>query len=142
MRPVRSHTGAGYLAIVLLCLLYPFHTASADGNREPASGVPRPVIARGQGETCVADNDFMRRNHMDMLNHQRDETVFKGLRDEPFSLRDCISCHVVEGADGMAVTVSDPKHFCRTCHDYAAVDIDCFQCHASRPESAGQSGAN
>ncbi len=142
MRPVRSHTGAGYLAIVLLCLLYPFNTASADGNREPASGVPRPAIARGLGETCVADNDFMRRNHMDMLKHQRDETVFKGLRDEAFSLRDCISCHVVEGADGMAVTVSDPQHFCRTCHDYTAVDIDCFQCHASRPESAGQSGAN
>jgi len=31
------------------------------------------------------------------------------------------------------VTVDDPQHFCRTCHDYAAVRPDCFQCHASRP---------
>jgi hypothetical protein len=34
------------------------------------------------------------------------------------------------------VTVSSPQHFCRSCHDYAAVKVDCFECHASRPEAA------
>jgi hypothetical protein len=88
----------------------------------------------------------MRRNHMDMLKHQRDETMIEGLRGEQYSLKECIACHVVFGPDSIPVTVSSPQHFCRSCHDYAAVSIDCFQCHASRPDASDsfadrQSGA-
>jgi [DsrC]-trisulfide reductase subunit J len=100
-----------------------------------ASGdVPYPDIARGQGESCVADTDFMRRNHMSLLMHQRDDTMRKGIRSKQYSLKECLACHAVAGPDAIPVTVEDPKHFCRSCHDYAAVKIDCFQCHASRPE--------
>jgi hypothetical protein len=24
-------------------------------------------------------------------------------------------------------------HFCQSCHNYAAVKIDCFECHSSKP---------
>ena len=96
--------------------------------------MPLPVIARGEGENCVADTQFMRRNHMTMLRHQRDETMREGIRGNQYSLRDCVACHAVMGPDAMPVTVASPEHFCRSCHDYAAVNIDCFQCHASRPE--------
>ncbi len=99
------------------------------------SDVPRPDIPRGQGEHCVEDTDFMRRNHMTLLMHQRDETVLKGVRSKQHSLKGCISCHVVHGSDAKPVTASSPKHFCSSCHDYAAVKIDCFQCHASRPDA-------
>jgi hypothetical protein len=98
-------------------------------------GVPVPAIPRGQGDSCVEDTDFMRRNHMTMLRHQRDETMREGIRGNQYSLRDCVACHAVMGPDAMPVTVASPQHFCRSCHDYAAVNIDCFQCHASRPES-------
>ncbi len=101
-----------------------------------AGDVPRPNIPKGKGEQCVADTDFMRRNHMTMLKHQRDETVLKGIRGEPHSLKDCVSCHAVPGPDAKPVTVASPKHFCRSCHDYAAVKIDCFECHASRPDAS------
>jgi predicted CXXCH cytochrome family protein len=131
----RKRANRGLQGLAFACLLAMTIPAGADQDGDRSGGVPMPVIPAGQGEACVADNDFMRRNHMDMLVHQRDETVFKGLRDEAFSLKDCISCHVVRDADARAVTVSDPRHFCRSCHDYAAVSIDCFQCHASRPES-------
>lgn len=117
------------LALALACA-----TAQATGAAE--SGVPYPAIAGGQGEACVADTDFMRRNHMDLLKHQRDETMQDGVRGNPYSLRECLDCHVVMGADAMPVTAQDPQHFCRSCHDYAAVKIDCFGCHASRPEVA------
>ncbi len=117
------------VAIVLIAaVLLPSMAALAS---EPG-WVPKP--ARGQGEKCVADTDWMRRNHMKVLMHQRDETVHEGIRTKRFSLKGCIECHAVKGADGKPVTVSDPKHFCRTCHDYAAVRVDCFECHASRPE--------
>ncbi|HMN70829.1 MAG TPA: hypothetical protein PKA55_03045 [Rhodoblastus sp.] len=102
---------------------------------EAADRTPIPQPARPAGaQTCVADTEFMRRNHMTMLLHQRDETVHEGIRTRQFSLANCVACHAVKGADGKPVAYSDPKHFCRTCHSYAAVRVDCFECHASRPE--------
>ena len=98
------------------------------------SDVPQPDIPKGQGEQCVEDSNLMRRNHMTMLKHQRDETMLKGVRSKQYSLKECVACHAVPGPDSTPVTVASPKHFCRSCHDYAAVKIDCFQCHASRPE--------
>jgi predicted CXXCH cytochrome family protein len=103
------------------------------------SGVPLPDIARGLGDACVEDVEFMRRNHMKLLMHQRNQTMREGIRSKQYSLRECVACHSVRGPDAIPVTVADPNHFCRSCHDYAAVSIDCFQCHASRPE-AGNPG--
>lgn len=94
--------------------------------------------AKGKGDKCVAPTDWMRRNHMSVLMHQRDKTVHTGVRAGPFDLKGCISCHAVKGEDGRAVTVQDSRHFCRTCHDYVAVKVDCFECHASRPEEEQQ----
>jgi hypothetical protein len=94
---------------------------------------PVPTPAKGKGASCVAPVEWMRRNHMTALLHQRDKTVHAGERGSKFSLRGCIECHAVKGEDGRAVSVSDPRHFCRSCHDYAAVHIDCFECHASQP---------
>ncbi len=108
--------------------------AEAEMEKGGYNGVPLPVIARGQGDNCVADTQFMRRNHMTMLRHQRDETMREGIRGKQYSLRECVACHAVTGPDAIPVTVASPEHFCRSCHDYAAVNIDCFQCHASRPE--------
>jgi len=119
------------LAIPLLAAALALPLGSAYAG--DASWLPKP--ARGQGEKCVADTDWMRRNHMTVLMHQRDNTVHDGIRTKRFSLKGCIECHAVKGADGKPVTVASEKHFCRTCHDYAAVRIDCFECHASRPDA-------
>jgi predicted CXXCH cytochrome family protein len=105
------------------------------GNARASDAIWPPKPARGQGEKCVADTDWMRRNHMTVLMHQRDNTVHDGIRTTRFSLKGCIECHAVKGADGKPVTVASPTHFCRSCHDYAAVRVDCFECHASRPET-------
>ena len=103
------------------------------------AGPPQP--AKGRGDKCVAPTDWMRRFHMTTLTHQRDKTVHEGIRTEQFSLKGCIDCHQVKGGDGKPVTVADPQHFCRTCHDYAAVRVDCFDCHASRPGEATKTGS-
>ena len=94
---------------------------------------PLPEIPKGKGEKCVEDTEFMRSNHMELLLHQRDETMHQGIRTKKHSLKECISCHAVNGADNQPVSVANPKHFCRVCHDYASVQIDCFECHASKP---------
>jgi hypothetical protein len=103
-------------------------------NQSHAGEIDKPVIPKGKTDSCVADSKFMRLNHMDLLTHDRDKTVREGDRSIKYSLKECIACHAVEGEDGINVTASSPQHFCRVCHDYAAVSIDCFQCHASRPE--------
>lgn len=114
------------LALVVLAL--------ASLHPAQAGDVPLPALTKGKGERCVEDTAVMRRDHMQMLGHQRDATVHEGIRTPQHSLKECITCHVTPGADGKPVTVADPKHFCRGCHDYAAVRPDCFECHASRPE--------
>lgn len=107
---------------------------AAEEDSRMAGRVPLPAIPQGQGESCVEDTDFMRRNHMQLLMHQRDETTLHGLRGKQHSLKECVSCHAVPGPDERPLTASSPKHFCRACHDYTAVKIDCFECHASRPD--------
>ena len=98
------------------------------------SGVPRPTISKGKGDKCIRETDFMRANHMELLLHKRDETMRKGIRTKDSSLQQCIECHAVPGNDGLPVSADDSRHFCVACHTYAAVKIDCFECHASRPE--------
>ena len=101
---------------------------------ESAGRTPLPAIPKGKGDHCVRSTDFMRRYHMVMLKHQRDETVHEGVRSGDFSIKACVNCHAVNGADGQPVGYADPKHFCRSCHDYESVSIDCFECHQSKPE--------
>ncbi|GAB4361292.1 MAG: sulfate reduction electron transfer complex DsrMKJOP subunit DsrJ [Gammaproteobacteria bacterium] len=89
--------------------------------------VPLPQLAPALGEQCVEDTDFMRRNHMDLLKHQRDETVHRGIRTRRYSLKNCLDCHAPKATTATAAT---EKHFCQSCHEYAGVRLDCFQCHA------------
>ena len=125
----------GILALALVCITSLAGVVYAVEADSTSGGVPLPAIPMAQGDRCVEDTDIMRRNHMDMLKHQRDETMLKGVRNKQYSLKECINCHAVYGPDAVPLTVASPQHFCRSCHDYAAVSIDCFQCHASRPDT-------
>jgi len=117
------------LPALLLLAAWPALAAPADG----AGRVPLPAVDAGAGGQCVEPVEFMRRNHMELLLHQRDETMHRGIRTQRHSLRNCINCHAVDGA-GQPVTLDDPEHFCVSCHRYAAVKLDCFQCHTGTPE--------
>lgn len=132
----QERTSYAMIAVVLIYMAGLAVAASATETEPVANSgrVPLPVIPIGEGDSCVEDIDFMRRNHMSLLMHQRDETVQEGIRSKQYSLKECLSCHAVLGPDATPVTAASPQHFCRSCHDYAAVKIDCFQCHASRPE--------
>ena len=101
---------------------------------EPVGRTPLPMIERATpGTTCVADPAVMRRTHMTLLRHQRDETVHRGVREARDSLQGCIGCHASASTGSVAQAQTD---FCVGCHRYAAVQIDCFECHASRPRAA------
>ncbi|VAX06487.1 hypothetical protein MNBD_GAMMA25-1906 [hydrothermal vent metagenome] len=88
---------------------------------------------------CVNPIDDMRRNHMEYLLHQRDDTMHRGIRTTKYSLAECVECHVSADDNGNYAEFGESEHFCSSCHNYAAVTIDCFQCHNDKPESAGLS---
>jgi cytochrome c553 len=97
---------------------------------EAAAGVDLPKLEKGKGEKCVEDTQFMRRNHMDLLKHQRNETMRKGIRTTKHSLKQCVECHASEQTGSVAASKQD---FCVACHSYASVKLDCWDCHATKP---------
>ena len=81
---------------------------------------------------CVEATEYMRANHMDLLDTWRDTVVREGVRtytseagkDYTMSLSDtCLGCH------------SKKEQFCDACHTYSAVDPYCWSCHVV-PEEA------
>jgi len=82
---------------------------------------------------CVRETAFMRRNHMELIKHQRDLTVHQGIRSTTDSLAGCVSCHVSYDQQGQPVSVYSEGQFCKACHELAAVDLPCFDCHATVP---------
>ena len=89
-------------------------------------------------DQCVEPTEFMRRNHMELLIHQRDETVHRGIRTKNHSLVECIACHAEKDSDGQFVSINAEGQFCQDCHVTAAVSMDCFQCHATKPDVNAQ----
>ena len=100
------------------------------------AGTPLPIIhePEGEGVKCVEPEEVMRRDHMNFILHQRDETMHKGIRTSKYSLAECIDCHVQPDDNGNIASVDSKEHFCNSCHEYAGVTIDCFECHADKPQ--------
>jgi len=97
---------------------------------------PFPTVHEPADESlkCIHPEEEMRRNHMNYILHERDETMYEGIRNEPASLAGCIDCHVEPNEKGEIAGIETEEHFCNACHQYASVQIDCFQCHADRPQ--------
>ena len=115
------------ISIVLAGFMLLFPLA---GNAE----TPFPQIHEPEGKQCVEPEDEMRRNHMEYITHQRDKTVHEGIRTEKYSLAKCIDCHVEPNKNGEIASSDTKEHFCNGCHEYASVQIDCFECHADKPQ--------
>ena len=89
-----------------------------------------PNIDIGKGGQCVEpDHALMRKTHMNLLKHQRDETMRKGIRGQKYSLAECVECHASTKTNSV---LGSNEAFCQGCHAYAAVKLDCFECHANK----------
>jgi len=121
---------------LILGLLLGAHTpamaddAATDENTD-SFFIPEAQRRFSDEQGCVEPTEVMRHNHMEFILDQRDATVHEGIRTKQYSLNECIDCHVSAAAD--APHIDSEKHFCNSCHTYAGVSIDCFQCHADRP---------
>ncbi len=130
MKRVYSHLKNITAGIVLLTL-----TLAVNADE---SGGLLPPLAKAKGEQCVEPTDVMRRNHFEYILHQRDQTLYQGIRASKYSLVECIDCHVLPDENNAYVSHDESEHFCTTCHEVAAVKIDCFECHSDRPVDMSQ----
>lgn len=114
--------------VLVLSLFASVHSADTSSAAKPGLG---PLVEKARGGQCVEDPAFMRRNHMKLLKHQRDDTVHGGIRTGKYSLKECVTCHASQSNQSVN---AEAGNFCQSCHVYAAVKIDCFECHASKPD--------
>ena len=122
--------------LFLAVLLLPGLLAAPLLAQEDSSGL-YPAVPKALGAPHEEGNEFWRVNHMDLLRHDRDQTLRLGDRTVPASLKQCLVCHAVTGPDAEPVAANDSGGFCAVCHEYAAVNIDCFSCHKATPDPRG-----
>jgi hypothetical protein len=95
--------------------------------------VPELKLPTNGSTECVEATEYMRSEHMDLLNQWRDEVVREGARDyvststgKTFDMslsRTCMDCH------------ANKAEFCDACHTYMAVSPYCWDCHVEPKEA-------
>lgn len=101
---------------------------------EAIGGFVVPGSKAASLDQCVEPTNKMRHYHMEYIRHQRDTTVYDGIRHTKYSLSGCVSCHAGHDAQSAPIPVNAKSQFCNACHEKAAVTLNCFDCHATVPD--------
>jgi hypothetical protein len=120
------------LAVLLIGVIAGLGFAVAGGDEKAVVGVEGSAKA-DKLDACVAPTEFMRKNHFELIMHQRDITVHQGIRKTDNALAGCVECHVRSDHAGNHVPIDAPGEFCAACHEYTGATLDCFTCHATVP---------
>jgi hypothetical protein len=110
---------------------FPFYYNMGRANVKPELKTDTPAIQEWEKQygkkECVESKEFMRAEHMQLLNNWRDSVVrdmnrqyvskTSGKVFEMSLQNGCLRCH------------SNKKQFCDQCHNYMAVKPYCFDCH-------------
>jgi hypothetical protein len=115
------------LVVAIGLLTFPIWYDSARGISSEAPEL-KPAV---EGETCIYPTEYMRESHMNVLMDWRDRVVrqdermvnINGHEWEMSLTRTCMECH------------DSKEQFCDQCHNYAAVNVYCWDCHVA-PEAA------
>ena len=114
------------LVIFAFIFLFPFLYNHGSASPQPKPSLDTPAIKALAQKKCVEDKQFMITTHMQFLNDWRDQALREGNRWYVnkegkkiwISLQNtCLRCH------------SNKKEFCDKCHNYAAVNPYCWDCH-------------
>lgn len=123
------------LGLIIFVALFasPFYLNMGMGKAttKPELKIDTPEIQKLADKKCVEPKEFMRAEHMQILNNWRDAVVRDGDREQIIisgqkydkSLQNgCMKCH------------SNKKDFCDKCHNYVAVKPYCWDCHIAPKE--------
>ncbi len=110
------------LIVFLVLITFPTWYNVATGQATYVPELEKAV----KGEQCVADTEYMRAKHMDLLNDWRDRVVRErervhtapdGTKYNMSLTNTCLDCH------------ENKEKFCDRCHTYLGVDPYCWDCH-------------
>jgi hypothetical protein len=115
---------------------FPFYYNIGKKNAKPEPKVDTPAIQEWEKQygkkECVESKEFMRTEHMQLINLWRDSVVRNMNRlyistsnHKKFNMslqNGCMQCH------------SNKKKFCDECHNYMAVKPFCWDCHIQPKE--------
>ncbi|WP_075365371.1 sulfate reduction electron transfer complex DsrMKJOP subunit DsrJ [Desulfosporosinus metallidurans] len=118
------------LVIFVAILTLPFFYNRDKANKGPEINLNTPSIQQLAVKQCIEPTEYMRANHMQLLNQWRDAAVRYGKTEYinsqgksfKISIQTCLNCH-----SDPALNTSD--QFCVSCHKYAAVKPNCWSCH-------------
>jgi len=116
------------LGIFLVLVLFPFWY-----NHGKAAPAPEPKLSKKAkaAKECVRPKEFMKAEHMQLLDVWRDTVVRSAQRtyvnesgkEYTMSLTNtCLDCH------------EEKVEFCDKCHNYASVTPYCWDCHIDPKE--------
>jgi hypothetical protein len=115
--------GKVIVALVVFVCIVTFPVWYLLANQTPASGIELKVP---DNKHCVESAEYMRSNHMELLNNWRQSVVRDNNRlyvsssGEKYDISltgTCLECH------------TDKPDFCDKCHSYAGVSPKCWDCH-------------
>jgi len=124
------------IAVFLALALFPFYNNFGKTNKKPEPKTDTPAIMEyeklnGKKE-CIESKEYMRAEHMQILNQWRDSVVrdynrgyISDSNHKRFDMslqNGCMKCH------------SNKKKFCDECHNYLAVKPYCWDCHIAPKE--------
>jgi hypothetical protein len=135
-KPKKIYDG-GKVIIGIIILLgvvgFAFFYDMGKASKAPELELTTPKI-QGLPEAervCVEPREYMKANHMRLLNEWRDQVVRQGKRDYvgftkkkyTMSLQNtCLECH------------SNYDEFCNRCHQYSGITPYCWSCHVNKPK--------
>ncbi len=117
------------LCIFVVMISFPFWY-----NLGKAAPAPEPKLtgkAAEAGQQCVESKEYMKAEHMQILNDWRDIVVrdakriyvnSSGKKFEMSLSNTCLDCH------------TEKAEFCDKCHNYASVSPYCWDCHVDPKE--------
>jgi hypothetical protein len=89
-------------------------------------GEPPTLELPRDAKECIEPTPFMRAHHMELLQSWRDAVV---RRDEHQYLATSGKRHLISLTGTCLGCHGDPAKFCDRCHQYAAVESFCWDCH-------------
>lgn len=121
------------LIIFVILLTFPFYYNLGKAVAKPELKIDTPEIQKlpENERRCIESKEFMRSEHMKLLNDWRDSVVrdinriYVGAGGKKYvmSLQNtCMNCH------------SNKKDFCDKCHNYVTVKPYCWNCHIEPKE--------
>ena len=119
------------IIIFLLFVTFPFYYNIGKVSAKPEPKIDTPTIQQLPEKKCVESKEFMKAEHMGLLNEWRDSAIRESKRtyinsegkEFLISLQNTfMRCH------------SNKKEFCDKCHNYAAVKPYCWTCHIEPKE--------